>query len=879
MAVEESLKSVHDAHRGSLLLVVIKEPDSRKFQSLSEVQGKGKEKVSDVQVSFDLLTLQTPKKVSPTEQYIFQRRTPALTKPSGHVESPSIYASLGLIDSGSKSNEEVPPVVKVGAQDEGQTGPNLGENVKLTVEEQVILEEPASSTGTSSSLQHLAKDFSFGDLFFNDKPSKEKNEKTTTETKPESMVSVIIQQDTSAIPPMTTPVINLTSRPDSPNVHQPLQATATKTTTTTTTTTHPPPTQPQQSTIDSMLINHIDKLEQIMANLIQDNKHLEESLDSYRACLYTLENLDIPQQSMNRDHTNELLKYLAKVRKKKKKIHDSPKTPPGSPPHQPPPPLPPASLSGTLGSLRASGSSQVPPPLPQSTNQEGQSHGFTAPSSSKIVASAEYTARTTTDTRLRPSVSSKPKDLHMNDDMAPDAHVHSSNDEDIKNAHIPKQTTTTGWSTGQVTIQSDFFFNKDLEYLRYGSKGGRPTLSISKMKAAYYPNVGVEQMMPDHMWIEEEASDRRAVRTHMWILSVVRIKDFSMYGYDYMKKIILHRADLNEHIITERDFKYLYLSDFEDLYLLNLQGIKSDQTQLNLTKHRWDATGFEYKHDFMVIDSPRAFTFREKYGAQMIMRFNEIHKFSDDTLHQINKALDYWVKEFKKWLKTRRIFHNLESFVNGRSAPASDHLNQKCTIEFRAKRSSKKISLGHYSIMLASSHTMKSKTDIKSPTHYPRGLGYNLFSVEKFCDGDLEVAFHSKICYVQNLEGDDLLIGGRKSNLYTISISDMDASSPVCLMSKATSTKSLLWHHTLSHLYFSSINDLTRLNLVNGLLKFKYEKDHLCSACERGKSKKASHLPKLVPSDNSKLELLHMDMRTNESSLDQWKEVYSCDCR
>nr|GFD23129.1 hypothetical protein [Tanacetum cinerariifolium] len=58
-----------------------------------------------------------------------------------------------------------------------------------------------------------------------------------------------------------------------------------------------------------------------------------------------------------------------------------------------------------------------------------------------------------------------------------------------------------------------------------------------------------------------------------------------------------------------------------------------------------------------------------------------------------------------------------------------------------------------------------------------------------------EVAFRSKTCYMRNMEGDDLLIGGRESNLYTISISDMAASSPVCLMSKGTSTESWLWHH------------------------------------------------------------------------------------
>ncbi|GJS61584.1 gag-pol polyprotein [Tanacetum coccineum] len=74
--------------------------------------------------------------------------------------------------------------------------------------------------------------------------------------------------------------------------------------------------------------------------------------------------------------------------------------------------------------------------------------------------------------------------------------------------------------------------------------------------------------------------------------------------------------------------------------------------------------------------------------------------------------------------------------------------------------------------------------------YYVEGLGHNLFSVGQFCDGDLEVAFPSNTCYVRNLEGGDLLTSSRKSNLYTIFISELAASSPVCLMSKATSTKS-----------------------------------------------------------------------------------------
>ncbi|GKB05210.1 hypothetical protein Tco_0833405, partial [Tanacetum coccineum] len=265
-----------------------------------------------------------------------------------------------------------------------------------------------------------------------------------------------------------------------------------------------------------------------------------------------------------------------------------------------------------------------------------------------------------------------------------------------------------GGQPGQVTIQTDFFFNKDLEYLIYGSKGGRPAFSISKMKAAYYPDVGLEQMVPDQMWIEEECKYDIAA---MYGIShcVVKIEVLSLYGYDYMKKIILRRADLNEHIIKERDFKYLYPSDFEDLYLLNLQGHLNhlppiDKKILTTAVNLW--TKNLYKHDFTIIESPRAVTFRDKYGVQMIMRFNEIHKFSDGTLQHIDEVLDYRVKEFKvnrmnpglntrfwtrkdvdrskefifaiqKWLKTRRIFRNLECFVGGRVREGDYRLLQR----------------------------------------------------------------------------------------------------------------------------------------------------------------------------------------------------------
>ncbi|GJU63206.1 integrase, catalytic region, zinc finger, CCHC-type containing protein [Tanacetum coccineum] len=114
----------------------------------------------------------------------------------------------------------------------------------------------------------------------------------------------------------------------------------------------------------------------------------------------------------------------------------------------------------------------------------------------------------------------------------------------------------------------------------------------------------------------------------------------------------------------------------------------------------------------------------------------------------------------------------------------------------------------------------------------------------QFCDADLEVAFWKNTCFIRNLEGVDLLSGSRDTNLYTISRDDMLKSSPICLLSKASKTKSWLWHHRLSHLNFSTLNKLAKDGLARGIPRLKFQKDHLCSACALGKSKKTSHQPK-----------------------------------
>ncbi|GKD83733.1 retrovirus-related pol polyprotein from transposon TNT 1-94, partial [Tanacetum coccineum] len=104
-----------------------------------------------------------------------------------------------------------------------------------------------------------------------------------------------------------------------------------------------------------------------------------------------------------------------------------------------------------------------------------------------------------------------------------------------------------------------------------------------------------------------------------------------------------------------------------------------------------------------------------------------------------------------------------------------------------------------------------------SRVYYVEGLGHNLFSVGQFCDSNIEVAFRQHTCFIRNLEGVDLLTGSRGNNLYTMSLGDMMACSPICLLSKASKTKTRLWHRRLYHLNFGAINHLARHGLVRDL--------------------------------------------------------------
>nr|GEV45336.1 hypothetical protein [Tanacetum cinerariifolium] len=108
--------------------------------------------------------------------------------------------------------------------------------------------------------------------------------------------------------------------------------------------------------------------------------------------------------------------------------------------------------------------------------------------------------------------------------------------------------------------------------------------------------------------------------------------------------------------------------------------------------------------------------------------------------------------------------------------------------------------------------------------------------------------------------GNDLLTCSRGTDLYSITLQDTNSPNLIFLMAKATSSQAWLWHHRLSHLNFDTINLLSKNDIVVGLPKLKFVKDHLCSSYEIWKAKRKYFHTKLTPSSKRRLQLLHMDL-------------------
>ncbi|GJR96235.1 hypothetical protein Tco_0268409 [Tanacetum coccineum] len=211
----------------------------------------------------------------------------------------------------------------------------------------------------------------------------------------------------------------------------------------------------------------------------------------------------------------------------------------------------------------------------------------------------------------------------------------------------------------------------------------------------------LEELVPS-LWVESEREVMNIMRSMASLTGGLGERNststntvFEKYGYNYLREIILRRADYQEYKISEKDFKIFNQMILEDLFLLKIKkklnhlpktdktslhtavnmwirnlvirnrvgdlqlGIESYQTKINLECPNWDAADYYFKEDYTIVPKPRAVVYRDRNDQRKLMRLNELHKFSDGTLTRVMEKLDHMVKDFhlfeyNKGMETRK---------------------------------------------------------------------------------------------------------------------------------------------------------------------------------------------------------------------------------
>ncbi|GJX98960.1 hypothetical protein Tco_0355979 [Tanacetum coccineum] len=269
----------------------------------------------------------------------------------------------------------------------------------------------------------------------------------------------------------------------------------------------------------------------------------------------------------------------------------------------------------------------------------------------------------------------------------------------------------------------DYFFNNNLKYLQGGVLTMTYTTSITKKKAAQYDLLGIEDMVPNIRVPVKVAYDKHA----LWGISHWREQHKTFYGYGYLKKIIVRRANNDLYRFKEGDFPRLRINDTEDMLILVVQnwltnisgddvadfaialkmftrslviqkrvedlqlGVESYQKKINVTKPETTRSHIRRRHPYTPYQDPQGFIYVDTQGRNRLMHSDELYKFSDGTLTRLRTSLEditknihmeylpkrRWsslekkrahimIKAIEKLQKERRMMRSLEKFVGGR---------------------------------------------------------------------------------------------------------------------------------------------------------------------------------------------------------------------
>ncbi|GJV85673.1 hypothetical protein Tco_1525571 [Tanacetum coccineum] len=258
---------------------------------------------------------------------------------------------------------------------------------------------------------------------------------------------------------------------------------------------------------------------------------------------------------------------------------------------------------------------------------------------------------------------------------------------------------------GRLTVPSEYFFNNDLEYLKSLDLEKKYTTSITKIKAARYELVGIEDMIPN-LW---SATNHNVYSTQK-ILSVISVKINKMHGYGHLEEIVVRRTDRQIYTFKEGDFVNLHLNEIDNMLFLvaqqklfNLEG--SDIVDLAVALRMFTRSliikrrvedvqlGVESYQKKLNLTKPQQ-DYEDLNKRKRVMRADELYKFSDGTLklvrdelhhRELNFCLGYkkemfrrkWstidkrrselmVKLIDKQMRERQIIRNLERLMGAR---------------------------------------------------------------------------------------------------------------------------------------------------------------------------------------------------------------------
>ncbi|GKA21092.1 hypothetical protein Tco_0701081 [Tanacetum coccineum] len=250
-------------------------------------------------------------------------------------------------------------------------------------------------------------------------------------------------------------------------------------------------------------------------------------------------------------------------------------------------------------------------------------------------------------------------------------------------------------SRGRRVIPFNHFINNDLAYLSGGVSSRTYTTSVTKTKAADYGHIKwIEDLVPNTM---ESARDVYSKRR---IIAVTKLQIVEWHNYKHLDWITVRRDDDKLYTFKEGDFNRLRIQDIEDMLLLLVQGkrvedlqlgVKSYQKKLNLTKPDTYISDLKRREAYTTYSNPRGFIYQNKDKKNRLMRIDELHKFCDGTLNDVQTALNDHLKGIRmkylpqtiwrqsdrdkagamiqaidKQLKTERVMRSSEKFVGGR---------------------------------------------------------------------------------------------------------------------------------------------------------------------------------------------------------------------